>query len=134
MGWEYRLILNILRTAKADYIQALRKRKRKQINELEEFFLSDYGQALSMDNGEEIIEKCQKLAGDIRGTTLSYKGEVKTVAEWSKIKGISVETIRSRLRRGWSAERTLNTPPTPKKGVGKNEVSNRSNGNATKNN
>ena len=37
-------------------------------------------------------------------------GEEKTVADWSRIKGISQGTIYARLKRGWSIEKTLNTP------------------------
>lgn len=41
---------------------------------------------------------------------ITYKGETKTVAEWSKIKGIKRMTICSRLDKGWSVEKTLETP------------------------
>ena len=38
---------------------------------------------------------------------LTLNGETRCVAEWSEISGISPKTIKSRLRLGWSIERTL---------------------------
>lgn len=66
MAEFYRLIIGILRQAKSDYIRALKKKDFHKIKELEQFFLSDYGQAMSRDNGEEIIRRCQKLANEKR--------------------------------------------------------------------
>lgn len=50
----------IVKRAVMDYKLALRKRDFYAIAELEKFFLSDYGQLLSRDHGELIIEKCKK--------------------------------------------------------------------------
>ena len=112
MDWCYRLIVNIFVQAKADYINALRTNNQKQIEELETFFLSDYGQAMSLYNGEKIIELCKELARKKRGIKMiSYKGEVKTLAEWAKIKGITPQLIRDRLNRGYSIAQALETPP-----------------------
>lgn len=58
----YNLIIAVLRQAARDYIVAIRKRNLHKINELEQFFLSDYGQAMSMNNGEKIILRCRKIA------------------------------------------------------------------------
>lgn len=41
---------------------------------------------------------------------LTYKGETHCAIEWAEILGINVNTIRGRLHRGWSDERTLGTP------------------------
>ena len=41
---------------------------------------------------------------------LKYKGESKTVTEWSEHLGISRLTLMSRLNYGWSIEDTLETP------------------------
>lgn len=41
---------------------------------------------------------------------LEYKGERRTVAEWSERIGISQSTIHERLKHGWSVERALGTP------------------------
>lgn len=41
---------------------------------------------------------------------LTYKGETKTIAEWSKITGIKQATIAQRKRNGWSDERCIKAP------------------------
>lgn len=42
---------------------------------------------------------------------LTHKGMTLTVAQWSKITGISRYTLYGRLNAGWSAEKALTTPP-----------------------
>lgn len=68
-GWQIegyeRLRTQIVRSAVKDYENALRKSNRlgaacKEQRELERWFLSNWGQLLSGDNGEYIIEKCRK--------------------------------------------------------------------------
>ena len=44
-----------------------------------------------------------------RNHYLTYKGEKHTIAEWSTLTNIQQETIRKRLKRNWTIERTLNT-------------------------
>lgn len=52
----------------------------------------------------------QTQARNTRANTfIEWKGESKTMAEWSEITGISYTTIRSRNRRGWSAEKIFTT-------------------------
>lgn len=41
---------------------------------------------------------------------LEYKGERKTIYEWSKETGLSATILRRRIRDGWSAERAIETP------------------------
>jgi hypothetical protein len=41
---------------------------------------------------------------------LTYKGKTQTIAEWSRELQISKVTLRERILRGWSVERTLSTP------------------------
>lgn len=110
----YELIIAILKQAKKDYIKALYKNDNAAINELETFFLSDYGQAMSKNNGEKIIALCKKIAegkcGEKRVKPLIYKGEVKSYNEWARITGLSSYILRNRIRRGWSAEKALTTP------------------------
>jgi hypothetical protein len=44
--------------------------------------------------------------------TLSFNGETKTLSEWAKAKGMSRSALQRRLNKlGWSAEKTLLTPP-----------------------
>lgn len=40
---------------------------------------------------------------------LTYNGETHTIAEWSDITGIKWDTIRCRIRYGWSIEKALTT-------------------------
>lgn len=41
---------------------------------------------------------------------LKYRGETKTLTDWSKQQGISCRTIRGRLSAGWPIERALTEP------------------------
>lgn len=68
-GWQMaayeRLRTEIVKSAVNDYKNALKKSKRigckcKDETELEKWFLSKWGQLLSGDNGEYIIEKCRQ--------------------------------------------------------------------------
>ena len=47
--------------------------------------------------------------------TITYKGETKVLSDWSKITGIDMKTITTRLRKGWSVADALETP-TKKRG------------------
>jgi hypothetical protein len=42
---------------------------------------------------------------------LTYDGETRTAAEWARITGLNVATIRQRKKRGWTDEQILTTPP-----------------------
>lgn len=42
---------------------------------------------------------------------LTYKGETKCIAAWSEETGIHEGTLRTRIRKGWSPERVIETPP-----------------------
>jgi hypothetical protein len=44
-----------------------------------------------------------------RSRKLTYKGETRTVAEWARRSELSEHAIRSRLKRGWSAEEAIET-------------------------
>ena len=52
----------ILYLAKEDYIKALAKGNEKDIKKHERFFLSDWGQMLSLNQGEAIIRHCKRIA------------------------------------------------------------------------
>jgi hypothetical protein len=43
---------------------------------------------------------------------LEFMGESKPLTHWSNVTGIKRSTIRERLKRGWSVDRTLLTPVT----------------------
>jgi hypothetical protein len=42
---------------------------------------------------------------------LTYDGETRTAAEWARITGLNVATIRQRKKRGWTDTQILTTPP-----------------------
>lgn len=41
---------------------------------------------------------------------LEFRGETRTVSQWSEITGIHNDTILKRLKHGWSVDKTLTTP------------------------
>jgi hypothetical protein len=41
---------------------------------------------------------------------LSFRGEQKTISQWSRVLGVSPASIRSRLGRGWTVDQTLGKP------------------------
>ena len=42
---------------------------------------------------------------------ITYNGETHTLSQWADLKGISYDTLRNRLNRGWTVERALSTSP-----------------------
>lgn len=56
------LAAGILRQAKRDYIIAIIANDIKQMQKLERFFLSDWGQFLSFKQGEYIIKRSMEIA------------------------------------------------------------------------
>lgn len=79
-GWQMegyeRLRTEVVKSAVKDYQNALRKSNRlgavcAEQRKLEKWFLSKWGQLLSGDNGEYIIEKCQETYK----TSASKKGK-----------------------------------------------------------
>ena len=57
----------IIEQAAVDYLAALRKDSRGEARALERFFRSEWGQALSRDNGEEIIKRVREEARKEKG-------------------------------------------------------------------
>lgn len=47
---------------------------------------------------------------------LSYKGETKTMHQWSEESGVNYNTLYTRLQNGWSVEKALTTPTKKYKG------------------
>jgi len=47
---------------------------------------------------------------------LMYRGEVRTASQWARAMGICLGTFWNRLKRGWSIEDALETPPGVKRG------------------
>lgn len=57
------------------------------------------------------MEQSQNLSNQ---KTLTFIGETMSVAAWSRKLGIHVDTLRVRLRRGWTVERILTCRPQPR--------------------
>lgn len=87
-------------------------------------FLEDMGERPSdkysidrRDNdGNYCKENCYWATWIEQGTNkrnnhyLEYNGEKLTISQWSRKLGYSVASIRNRIQRGWSIEKTLTTP------------------------
>ena len=56
----------ILRRAAQDYICAIRKRDYYAMSKLERFFLGPWGELLSNDHGQYIIDHCKKIVREKR--------------------------------------------------------------------
>lgn len=61
----------------------------------------------------------KKQQGNNRRSNLyiSFNGEKKTLSEWSDTTGLATHCIRSRLKSGWSVEKTLTTPKQLRHGI-----------------
>jgi hypothetical protein len=93
-------------------------------------FLADMGErplGMTLDridnDGPYCRENCRwatrgEQANNKRNNHLiEYVGLSYTAAQWSRITGFRVQTILSRLRLGWSTERTLTEPIKTKTGL-----------------
>lgn len=46
-----------------------------------------------------------------------FDGSKKSLAEWSELSGVHVNTLRKRLSKGWTLQRAMSQPVRPIKGV-----------------
>jgi hypothetical protein len=97
-----------------------------------ENFLSDMGRRPSLkhsidrrkQNGDYTPKNCrwatpaEQRRNCSRNINLTFNGRTMCVMDWSTELGIQESTIRARLKRGWSVERSLTAPLTP---IGKYE-------------
>lgn len=70
-------------------------------------------EALRPDAGEARRATCRRKTADERGRPLTFQGKTQTIGYWAKELGLKRITIKKRLLRGWSVEKTLSTPPEP---------------------
>jgi hypothetical protein len=57
------------------------------------------------------IEQCNNRSDN---RLITWRGETRTLSEWSRVTGIKMHTIAARLDRlNWDVERSLSTPPRP---------------------
>jgi hypothetical protein len=59
---------------------------------------------------ERAIATPSRMHNKPTDTMISFQGHTMTAAEWSKRTGIKAEILRKRIKRGWSAEKTLTCP------------------------
>ncbi len=81
---------------------------------------SGYNDRLTIDridvNGNYCPQNCKWSTQEEQANNrtsnryISCNGETHTIAEWSKLKNIPAPTLYARVYRGWSVEKTLNTP------------------------
>lgn len=50
------------------------------------------------------------IPDNIKLKTMTYKGKTLTIKEWANKLGVDHHALRMRLKRGWSVERTIETP------------------------
>lgn len=93
------------------------------LNSFEAFYI-DMGEApightlgRKDNNGPYCKENCEwqtmkKQCSNRRSNyNITFRGETKTISEWSRITGVLVVTIKARIERhGWSVERALTEP------------------------
>lgn len=68
--------------------------------------------ALTTPVGRPVAQPKPKRASTAK--TLTHEGQTKTIAQWSKVTGISKIILHMRERSGWNAERIITTPYAPR--------------------
>lgn len=74
----------------------------------------DNEKGYSPDNCRWATEK-EQAYNKKSNRNLTYKGKTMTMAEWAKVIGISSSSLFGRMKRGWSVEKALSTPPIKEK-------------------
>ena len=79
-----------------------------------------YGEGLSIDridnNGDYKPNNCRWVTqkeqnnNTRRCNFITYKGKAKSLKQWSEYLGLNYNTLRSRLRIGWSPKKAFETP------------------------
>lgn len=76
-------------------------------------------------NGNYCRENCRWVSAKDNANnrrnnrTLTFHGKTKTIAQWAVLKRITVETLRGRIRRGWSVDDALTLKVDRSKNISK---------------
>ena len=100
----------IIKAAIADIKKAAQTQNHREFKKLTNWMLNN--PYISTESGEYILRSYlpQKLKDRKSNRILFYNGECKTVSEWAECLGVNPQTLFTRLKRGWSAEKALATP------------------------
>ena len=100
----------IIKVAMLDIKRALKEQNYREVKRLANWMLNN--PYISTEAGEYIMRSYlpQKLKERKSNRILFYNGECKTVSEWAECLGVNPQTLFTRLKRGWSAEKALATP------------------------
>ena len=100
----------IIKAAIADMKKAAQAQNYREFKKLANWMLNN--PYISTEAGEYIMRSYlpQKLKERKSNRILFYNGECKTVSEWAECLGVNPQTLFTRLKRGWSAEKALATP------------------------
>ena len=81
-----------------------------------------YSDSLSLDridsDGDYCPENCRWVTNYTQNNNkknikkYSFNGEEHSLSEWARKLGTTRDTLRSRIKKGWSIEKTLSTPPS----------------------
>ena len=100
----------IIKAAIADIKKAAQTQNHREFKKLANWMLNN--PYISTESGEYILRSYlpRKLKERKSNPILFYNGECKTVSEWAECLGVNPQTLFTRLKRGWSAEKALATP------------------------
>ena len=100
----------IIKAAIADIKKAAQTQNHREFKKLANWMLNN--PYISTESGEYILRSYlpRELKDRKSNRILFYNGECKTVSEWAECLGVNPQTLFTRLKRGWSAEKALATP------------------------
>lgn len=73
---------------------------------------SDNNKGYSLENCTWVLHK-EQMNNTRQNRFLEFRGEKRTLQEWSEMTGLSSRAILRRLQRGWTTEQALSTPLRP---------------------
>lgn len=68
------------------------------------------GRVTSLETKNRISESRMRSGSDASAKLIEYQGRVQSITSWAREFGLSKHLVYTRLNRGWSVEKTLQTP------------------------